>query len=384
MMTLQAFIVGIGMYSFTFWVEPWMAEFDASRRDVMTAITLMAYASGLMSLFTGRWIDFYPARYIVMAGMACFTLAMVLVSIAPNLQTIWLIYAFILPAASATCGPLVSMVLVTRGFNRRRGMALSIVTLGTSIGGIFFPGLIAFMLAELGWRPSFAILGLSGGILLLPLIWIILGREPARETAQARSGQDGAGFRDFASHRAFWALAIIFLFTWLLFTSVQHNTKPFASDLGISIEGTASFMSALALCMVIGKLLLGALADRVDNRHLFFAASLLLVAGVVSLSLSSAYVPMLVSYVIIGTAAGCFLPLQGTLFAATFGPEAMGRAMGMAAPIQSISAVGAFLAGWYRDEMGTYTTFFQLTALGFFLIIPLMLLIPRQSVDVSA
>jgi preprotein translocase subunit SecD len=62
----------------------------------------------------------------------------------------------------------------------------------------------------------------------------------------------------------------------------------------------------------------------------------------------------------------------------------MGRAMGMAAPIQSISAVGAFLAGWYRDEMGTYTTFFQLTALGFFLIIPLMLLIPRQSVDVSA
>ena len=57
----------------------------------------------------------------------------------------------------------------------------------------------------------------------------------------------------------------------------------------------------------------------------------------------------------------------------------MGRAMGMAAPIQSLSAAGALFAGWSRDVLGAYTLFFQGAALSLVLFAPLLLLIASKT-----
>ncbi len=379
MIAVQAFVIGIGFYSFTFWIEPWMEEFGASRGGVLMAITLLGYAAGVISLFAGRWIDLFPAKLVVSFGLACFVGGMFLVSIAPNLWVIWAVYALVLPASASMCGPLVAMTLVSRNFNRRRGMALGIVTLGTSLGGIIFPFIIALLLSAFDWRTAFAVLALSSVLVLGPLTWIILSNEHGHSNGAENAVGSHAGFRSFAVRPEFWILAAVYLITWFVFTSVQHNVRPFAIDLDISVERSATFMSTLAFCMIIGKLVVGTLADRLDNRFLFIAASLLLAAGVVALSLSSTYLTALSAFAVLGLAAGAYLPLQGTLYATTFGTGAMGRAMGMAAPIQSFSATGAVAAGWSRDMLGTYAPYFQGAALLMVLIAPLLLLLPAAS-----
>jgi len=383
MVVVQAFVIGIGMYSFTFWVEPWIAEFGASRRDVLTAISLMTYTMGLMSLFAGRWIDLYPAKYVVTTGMIGFVVGMLIVSLAPTLWVIWLTYALVLPASAALCGPLIAMVLVSRNFEARRGLAIGIVTLGTSLGGVVFPIIIALLLGAIGWRSSYVVLGLAATV-LVPLCWIILSGEKDNKLASASADATGGNFRDFAGRYEFWILAVIYLFTWFVFTSVQHNVRPFSSDLGISVEQSATFISTLAFWMIVGKIVTGALSDKYDNRYLFIGAAALMAAAVVSLSYSATYTQALISFTIMGLAAGAFLPLQGTLYAATFGPEAMGRAMGMAAPIQSLSAFGAFFAGWARDSLGSYALFFQFAALLLFLAAPLLLMLAAPKREKAA
>ncbi len=379
MIALQACVIGNGFYSFTFWIEPWMAEFDASRRDVLTSITLLGYTSGVISLFVGRWIDLMPAKYVVATGLACFVGGMLLVAVSPNLWVIWAVYTLILPAAAAMCGPLVSMTLVSRNFNRRRGMALGIVTLGTSLGGIIFPYLIALLLGLHDWRTVFVILAVAIGAVLGPATWLILSGERGHRVEGDAPGEAPTSFRSFARRPEFWILALIYLCTWFVFTSVQHNVRPFAMDLNISVERSATFMSTLAFWMIVGKLLVGTLADRWDNRYLFMGASVLLAAGVMSLSVSTTYLWTLCSFTVMGLAAGAYLPLQGTLYAATFGTGAMGRALGMAAPLQSLSATGAVAAGWSRDILGTYTPYFQGAALLMVLIVPLLFLLPAAA-----
>ncbi|MCG8346096.1 MAG: MFS transporter, partial [Chlorobiales bacterium] len=114
LLIIQAFSIGISIFCFTFWVEPWMKEFHVSRREVMIAISILTYAGGFASFFAGRWIDLYPAKYVVTGGLVFMVLAMLLISAAQNMWTIWLVYALMMPACISLCGPLVAMTLVSR------------------------------------------------------------------------------------------------------------------------------------------------------------------------------------------------------------------------------------------------------------------------------
>ena len=50
---------------------------------------------------------------------------------------------------------LASQTLMTRWFVAQRGLAIGISATGTNLGGIVFPLLVAYGLAQVGWRETF-------------------------------------------------------------------------------------------------------------------------------------------------------------------------------------------------------------------------------------
>ncbi len=376
MMTVQAFIVGICMYSFTLWIEPWMEAFGSSRRDVLLSISLLTYSMGLMSFLVGRWIDHTPSRPIVILGLVCLATGMCLIAAAPNIWFIWIIHAVILPAGGAMCGPLVAMTVVTRNFQESRGFAVALVTLGTSLGGVVFPFIIVALLEAVGWRQAFLVLGVGSAGLLIPAAWFVLGCDQIPEQNQKKISDRSTHMSHIVTQRAFWTLVAVYLSAWFVFTSVQHNIQPFAADLRISASNSAGLVSALAVAMIGGKLLVGLLLDRYDSRFLFLGTAAFMFAGIAALSISGGYLSAMASLILLGLAAGALLPLQGTLYAGSFGTHAMGRVMGLAAPLQSLSAGGAVFAGWARDVSGSYVLFFQFCGVYILLVALLVLLLP--------
>src|SRR5438874_643657 len=79
----------------------------------------------------------------------------------------WIVATCALGLIGSSTSPVPYGVVVSRWFNRRRGLALGFMMLGVGTGGIMAPLLAQRLIATFGWRNAYAIFGL--GMLLVPL-----------------------------------------------------------------------------------------------------------------------------------------------------------------------------------------------------------------------
>jgi cyanate permease len=58
--------------------------------------------------------------------------------------------------------------------------------------------------------------------------------------------------------------------------------------------------------------------------------------------------------ILLGFAAGAFLPLMGAIVSSWFGAAAFGRVTGLVGPFTTLAAIGPWIAGYIRDTTGSY------------------------------
>jgi MFS family permease len=134
----------------------------------------------------------------------------------------------------------------------------------------------------------------------------------------------------------------------------------------------------MAMCSLTGKLVVGFLADRIDNRYLYLTAAACVIGGAFLLLRADSFKPVLLACCLLGFAAGGVLPLRGNIYATTFSAEALGRALGLAAPFTTITASGPIIAAKLRDASGSYDAVFIAIMCVLALAGPVMLLLPRR------
>jgi len=371
----QAISFGIYIYSFAFWVLPWMEEFGASRRDVMIAIMIGNLAMGFSAPFIGRALDRKPIRLLVILGTCIFSVSLVLISFATALWQIALVYGLFLSIGSSLAGPLAAQTLAAKWFVRRQGFAIGISALGTSLGGFLVPPIATNLMDAYGWRATFVILAIASVVIIVPLVWLVLGREPQprqEDRKQQPTGETAPVLKNWTTtellrSRALWVVIGSFIPMVTIFSAVQFNLGAYAKDLGIGIKEASYLMSALSVAMIGGKLFFGIFSDRLDHRYLYWIANGAMLASVTLLYNPGGYYVLLAAVVFLGLGGGSFIPVQGAIVASRFGGHAFGQVSGLIGPFMTVNAVGSLIAGWVRDASGSYEPVF----LGcFFLIIP--------------
>jgi MFS family permease len=147
----------------------------------------------------------------------------------------------------------------------------------------------------------------------------------------------------------------------MVFTSVMSNLAAYASGLGVDGRATATLISTIALCGVLGKLIFGYAADRISLRLGLWLALALAGAGIFVLSLEPTYRAMLGAAVVMGLAAGGMLPVWGAMIASVFGLVSYGRVMGLMTPVIGLLVMpGPLIAGAMFDASGSYRLVMQL------------------------
>lgn len=374
---LQALTFGILIYGFTFWVEPWTKEFDVSRSWVMAIVTGHMISLGICSAFLGPLVDRVDARLAVIGGLVAFSFGLALISAATSPLAIAAVYMLVMPVGAVFAGPLIAMTLVARNFTHRRGLAFGITSAGTSLGGVIFPFVITWLLVEFGWRSAHIWLATVPALVLIPLAWWTLRDEGSREATVASSGMDPFTFSQLVRAREFWLLSFSFLLVGLTFGSLQFNLRPYASDIGITLEATAAVASGMSLAMLIGKLGFGALMDRYDHHGLFAVGCAAMVVGALLLLFEGGLPFVASGYFLLGLGAGAFLPLKGGLFSAAFGVQAVGRSIGLAQPIVALYALGPPLFALLHDRSDGYSVGIVAAMVGAVVCIPLVLALRR-------
>lgn len=358
----QALCLGMVIYGTSFLIKPWSEAFGVPRGNVVLIPVFWQVSMALVSPSLGRYLDAAPIRRMVLVGLGLFAGGLLLASQARAVWHVIAIYSVLMAVATLLAGTLSAQVLVARWFIEGRGLAFGIVTLGTAVGGIAIPPILAFLVAGYGWRGGVAWLAAATVLIIMPIVWVVLARQPDLAAEADRPHDATAVARNRAwttvevlQCRGFWVPVVCLTLMVLTAMGVQMNLVALAQDRGYGAAKAASLLSLLSSGMVAGRLLIGALADRVDHRHLYWGACTGLLAGLLALINAGSFLMLMIGGVCIGFGVGALLPLLGAMLVAGFGVASFGRVSGLAYVVLNASACGPFLAAVIYDRTGTYT-----------------------------
>lgn len=389
----QFFITGFFSYGFPLMVIPVEAEFGVSRTEVMYGITWSTGLGLLVSPLVGMLADKWSIRGLMVTGAAAFGVGLILLSKSENILQFSVLFAVFICLANSLLGPLTGSTVVARWFSESRGRALGIAAVGTSLGGMVIPYLVDRGISELGWREMMFYFGVAVLLFLLPYLYITVRNFPADKglvgepnssniSADLSSPEltvDGPDLdvKKILTTPAFWLIGLTLGLLFMSQTGVLTNIGAFMQGAGVG-DKTKTLIFTLAGMGLVGKLLFGYAADRINLKYGLWAAIVLAATGVSILASEPSYPGMLIAALFLGLATGGMLPVWGAMIAVVFGMKSYGRAMGAMMPVIALLVMpgpilGAKLFDMYGDYNNSFYLFITVLALSFVLLIPLNL-----------
>ena len=166
-------IGGAGMYAMAVALPVVQAEFNIARGDASLPYTLTMIAFGLGGVVMGRFADRYGAMATVLVGAAGSGAGFIASGFAGNLWQFSLAQAVLIGffGIASTFAPLVADI--GQWFERRRGIAVSIVMCGNYLAGALWPPIMQHFFETAGWRNT--LVGVGVFVLVGTGVFVLVG-----------------------------------------------------------------------------------------------------------------------------------------------------------------------------------------------------------------
>lgn len=367
-------IVGLALYGLPFFYDFMVKEFGWSRAQVTSGNALSKLVVGpLFGYLAGWMVDRFGPRKLMLVGI--FLAGMALVGLG-NMTALWMFYFFYLfNALGYVCaGPLPNQVLLTRWFDKARGKAMGFAYLGIGVGGALVPWLAFWLEQRFGWRIALSLLGLLIIVIALPLAYFV--KESPEAAARLRaSGNPAEAVKTQAApigwafkSGAFYLLAIGSMCSIGAVGGTNQHLKLFLSlDVDYSQAQAASVASLVLLFSLVGRVLMGWLADRYTKKYVMLLIYLLVASAIPLLFFADQPGIIYLFAIIFGIGLGGDYMIIPLMAAELFGVRVMGRVMGLILTADGAAeALVPMLIGAVRDGTGSY-------AMGFIVLVSLAL-----------
>lgn len=361
-------IVGIALYGLPFYYDYMVREFNWSRATVTSGNGLSKLVVGpLFGFFAGWIVDRFGPRRLMLVGILLAGVALIGLG---NMNALWMFYLFyVFNALGYVCaGPLPNQVLLTRWFDKSRGKAMGFAYLGIGIGGAFVLQLSPRLVGRFGWHIALTILGLLIIAIALPLAYFVKESPQSAETAAPGAKTPTAPIGWAFKSSTFYLLAIGSMCSIGAVGGANQHLKLFLRlDLNYTDQQVANIASLVLISSLVGRILMGWLADRFPKKYVMLAIYLLVALGISLLFFAK--VPGIVYpfAIIFGIGLGGDYMIIPLMAAELFGVKIMGRLMGVVLTADGVAeALTPMLVGSIRDNAFSYTP-------GFFVLVGLAL-----------
>ncbi|UZW60081.1 MFS transporter [Lysobacter enzymogenes] len=350
--------VAIGaVFALAVLLEPMGAATGWSRAGLSAAMTLAFLSMGVAGFGWGLLSDRIGPRAVALAGSLLLGLACVLASRAGSLLQFQLAYGVLLGAAAAAFfAPVIAATAAA--FERRRNLAISLVSAGVGVAPMTLSPLVAWLISQYDWRTTLLIVGALAWALTLPAVWFVRAAPAAHAAApaQAAVGAPPATMAQALRSRPFIVLGLAFFACCAAHSGPIFHTVSYAIGCGLPVTAAVTIYSMEGAAGLGGRLLFGALADRYGAKPILVAGLLVqavAAAGYLAVNqLDGFYAVALV----FGLAYGGTMPLYASLARDAFDPRILGGALGAASLLSSLGmALGPVVGGWLYDRYGSYT-----------------------------
>src|SRR5579863_4304055 len=392
------------VFSFGFFAKAMGQEFHVGRASISLAFTIHNLTSALFIPLAGRFVDRYGPRRVLLPSTAL--LGLILMYSWFLSPAIWQLYVFYfaLGVVSGGAGAMSYTDVVSHWFDRRRGLALSVMMLGMGLGAVVIPPVAQRLVAALGWRLADTVFGFSIVLIPLPVVAAFLKERPENMGLLPDGAADGAGEAQVSTPVApsdngltageavrtseFWTLvSVLFLVTASVHACFIH-LPAILTDRGSSAQGAAFASSLFGVGLFLGRVGCGYLLDK------FFAprvAALLfssVTIGIAFLGLGHAIWSACIAAALVGLGIGAEVDIIAYLTTRYFGLRSYGAIFGWIWAVFGVSGgLGAYLMALGFDKTGSYVVplsgFFCAAVLATLLIMSLGPYRYRVALDVS-
>lgn len=356
-------IVGVALYGLPRFYPFFVQELGWSRQQVTSGNAYSKIAVAIaFGFLAGRIVDRFGPRRLMLGGIAMAGLALVGLSYVTTLGAFYLFYGF--NALGYVCGgPLPNQVLLSRWFDKGRGKAMGIAYLGIGVGGALVP-LVAYALTQsLGWRGALRSLGVLMIVIALPAAFFV--REPQVAAASARAAARSS-LGPIMSRPAFFLLLLGSMASIGAVGGTMQNLALYLSlDRKLAQVDVDATLSLILIGSLIGRLLMGYLADRWSKKRVMILIYVIVAAAIPPLFYAPSPATLKAFAFLFGVGLGGDYMIIPLMAAELYGVAIMGRVMGIVLTADSVaeSLVPMFVAG-LRDSTGSYGPgFFMLVGL---------------------
>lgn len=298
------------------------------------AITFAVSAPGLQML-AGHW----PRRTLILAGLALMSVGAFGTALAPNYPVLF-IARICAGLGGAAIGPVASALGASLVPEQRQGYALAVVFSGMTIASVVGVPLAAWFGVTLGWRPTFALIGVAT-LIVAALVGIFIDSREGGERVRLIDLAAMLGRPATAAGIAVMVLMMSGVFvTYTMITPILHDR------FGAGPEATSVALMTFGLAGIGGNYFARWIALR-------WSADRAVTVALVTLSFVFAaffltpgwYLAAVVLLIVWATASDLFMPSQQRRMV-ELAPAARGLALALnSAALYVGMAAGSFTAG---------------------------------------
>lgn len=361
------FTAGISQ-AFGIFMTPMTEEFGWSRGNLSLAISIFAVVSAIVPPAAGWISDRFGPRMVLTIGVTLNTIGMVLMSRVDSLLEVYLVYGLIIGTGFGFSGFAAITALLSRWFVRRRGMALSVASMGLGIGQLTLAPFMTFLIVSFSWQTAFVITGVLSAV-IIPICFLFLNRQEPANADDLTSSDDPQpsdpptcitnemikeDLNIAWTTRSFWMVASGFMSCGFTIYFLTAHMVPLAIDRGISATEAGTALGIVGGTGVLSNFIIAMLSDRYPRRYVLAGLYSLRGVAIATLFLTSGVTMLYVFAILFGLSRANGAVVSATIID-VYGRRAVGTLVGYLTMFhQLFAAAGAYFGGLNYDLAGNY------------------------------
>ena len=329
-------------YFVSLFADQFRADFGLTHGEFGSVFSAGTVAGAAVLIWAGRGIDRVPLPVVAGTVLAALAGLCLFVGLAWDAVALGLGF-FGLRLFGQGLAVHTALTTMARAFSAQRGRAISLASLGHTVGNMALPALVVLALDGLSWRQVWFV---AAGVLLaiLPLtLWLLRGQRITGRDAHPGTGATPAGTSDAApaSYRlgdalrdpGLWLRLPALLAPAFIFTGLVIHQQHIAAAKGWSDALMAGGFSTFAITSAASLLLAGPVVDRLTAQRLVPVYLVWLGGGCLVLALGDAPIFVPLFFGLMGAGTGFAVVLNAAVWAELYGTVHLGaiRAFGQAA-----------------------------------------------------
>jgi predicted MFS family arabinose efflux permease len=351
------------LYSFGSLVIPLQEAFGWSRAELQPAISFLFGGTIVSTQLVGWLNERWSMRRVSALSLVGMSLCYLLMTrLGHSIGWLYLLCA-LLPLVGVGTTQVTWSNLIILWFSRNRGLALAAMLSGTGLSAMLYPSALTWVIARWHWQGGFLLLALLPlAVLPLLLAWMklpIARRVSQSSVATPASRDQGVPFRAALRSMRFWMLNLGLALVVAAVVAMISNTIPLLRDKGLSASEAGRVFGSFGISLVIGRLIVGYLFDRLWAPAVAAVTLALPAIGCALLGSTGAQHTgmLMLATMLAGVGAGAEFDISAYLVARYFGMRDYGRLFGLHVSLITCAAtLSPWLFGYLYASTGTYTT----------------------------